>query len=156
MTDGGALTPIITASAGFLIAVLWFDLMFDVQVWRYRRSPEVPEGVLESVAAYYRRVTTNASPMGQLVGLTMIVLLGALVVQAVRGDDPSWVSVVSIPAAFLAIGLAAARIFGRARRLGARTDPPAVQSELAQKIFHAHLVCLVAMIAVLAAQLAGS
>jgi len=136
--------------------VLWFDLMFDIQVWRHRRSPELPETVLDSIAAYYRRVTTTASPMGRLVGLTMVVLLVALVVQAIRGDQPVWVSVVSIPAALLGIGLAAARIFGQARRLGTRRDPPAVQSDLARGIFRAHIVCLAAMITVLAVQLAGA
>ena len=150
------MVPVITAAMGFLIAVLWFDLMFDVQVWRHRRSPQVPDGVLESIAAYYRRVTTTASPMGRLVGLIMLGLLGALGVQAISGDEPLWVSVVSIPAALIGIGLAAARIFGWARRLGARRDPPAVQSELARGIFRAHIVCLAAMVTLLAAQLAGA
>ncbi|HEV8575234.1 MAG TPA: hypothetical protein VGR43_11075 [Dehalococcoidia bacterium] len=148
--------PVITAATGFLIAVLWFDLMFDVQVWRHRRSPEVPETVLDSIAAYYRRVTTRASPMGRLVGLTMLALLGALAVQAIWGEEPVWVSVVSIPAALVGIGFAAARIFGQARRLGARSDLPAVQSELARGIFRAHLVCLAAMVTVLAVQLVGA
>jgi hypothetical protein len=130
--------------------------MFDVQVWRYRRSPDVPESVLDSIAGYYRRVTTEASPMGRLVGLTMVVLLVALVVQAIWGDQPWWVSAVSIPAALLGIGLAAARIFRDARRLGAQTDPPAVQSELARSIFGAHVVCLTAMVTLLAIQLAGA
>jgi len=129
--------------------------MFDVQVWRHRRSPQVPEDALSSIAAYYRRVTTTASPMGRLVGLTMVVLLFALVAQVIWGEEPSWVSIVSIPAALLGIGLAAARIFGQARRLGTRGDPPAVQSELARGIFRAHLVCLAAMVTLLAAQLAG-
>jgi hypothetical protein len=130
--------------------------MFDVQVWRHRRSPELPETVLDSIAAYYRRVTTTASPMGRLVGLTMVVLLGALVVQAIWGDEPLWVSIVSIPAALVGIGLAAARIFGRARRLGARRDASAVQSELARDIFRAHVVCLTSMVTLLAVQLAGA
>jgi hypothetical protein len=150
------LSLVITAAAGFLIAVLWFDLMFDVQVWRHRRSPEVPETVLDSIAAYYRRVTTTASPMGRLVGLIMVVLLGALVAQAIWGDEPLWVSLVSIPAALLGIGLAVARIFGQARRLGTRRDSPAVQSELARSIFGAHVICLAAMVTVLAVQLAGA
>jgi hypothetical protein len=148
--------PVITAATGFLIAVLWFDLMFDVQVWRHRRSPELPETVLDSIAAYYRRVTTDASPMARLVGLTMAVLLVALVVQAIWSDESWWVSVISIPAALLGIGLAGARIFPNARRLGGRTDPSAVQSELARDIFGAHLVCLGEMATVLAAQLAGA
>jgi hypothetical protein len=74
--------PVITAATGFLIAVLWFDLMFDVQVWRHRGSPCTPEPALQSIAAYYRRVTTTASPMGRLVGFVMLVLVSALVVQA--------------------------------------------------------------------------
>ena len=130
--------------------------MFDEQVWRHRRSPEVPETVLDSISAYYRRVTTTASPMGRLVGLTMLVLLCALAVQAIWGDEPLWVSVVSIPAALIGIGLAAARIFGQARRLGTRRDPPAVQSELARGIFRAHIVCLAAMMTLLVVQLAGA
>jgi hypothetical protein len=130
--------------------------MFDVQVWRHRRSPEVPKDVLDSIARYYRRLTTTASPMGRLVGLVMVVLLAALLVQAIWGDGPLWVSLVSIPAALLGIGLAAARIFGQARRLGSRRDPPAVQSDLARGIFRAHIVCMAAMITVLAVQLAGA
>jgi len=150
------MVPVITAATGFLIAVLWFDLMFDIQVWRHRRSPQVPDTVLESIAAYYRRVTTTASPMGRLVGLTMVVLLVALVVQAIWGDERLWVSVVSVPAALLGIGLAAGRIFRQAARLGARRDPPAIQSALARGIFRAHVVCLAAMVTVLAVQLAGA
>ena len=148
-------TQVVTAAAGFLVAVLWFDLMFDVQVLAHRRSPEVPEKVLDSIAAYYRRVTTTASPMGRLVVLTMLVLLVALVAQAGRGDTAIWVSALSLPAAVFAIGLAVGRVFGAARRLGARTDPPDAQSRLARRIFRDHLVCITAMVAVLAVQFVG-
>ena len=149
------MVPLITATTGFLLAVLWFDLMFDVQVLRHRRSPEVPEPVLDSIAAYYRRVTTTASPMGRLVGLVMLVLLAALVAQAARGDSPVWVSAVSLSAAAVAIGLAMVRVFGAARRLGARTDPPHVQSALARGILRSHLICLAAIILLLVVQLAA-
>jgi hypothetical protein len=37
------------------------DLMFDVQVIRAARGE--PEARLTSIAAYYRRVTTEARPM---------------------------------------------------------------------------------------------
>ncbi|HVP04989.1 MAG TPA: hypothetical protein VMT90_04855 [Dehalococcoidia bacterium] len=146
----------ITAAAGFLLAVLWFDLMFDVQVARHRAEPLVPEPVLGSIAAYYRRVTTTASPMGRLVGLVMLALLACLIAQAIDGDAPVWVSVVSFAGAVTGIGLAGARIFADARRLGTRADPADVQSSLARRIFRGHLVCLAAMIAVLAAQLIGA
>lgn len=148
------MTPTITAAAGFLIAVLWFDLMFDVQVLAHCRSPEVPESVLDSISAYYRRVTTTASPMGRLVALLMLVLLAALVAQEARGDVPAWVSAVSLSTALLAIGLAVGRVFGAARRLGSRLDPPDVRSALARRIFRDHLICLSAMVTLLAVQLA--
>ena len=147
---------IITAAAGFLIAVLWFDLMFDVQVLPHRRSQEVPEAVLDSISAYYRRVVTTASPMGRLVGLAMVALLAALVWQAADGSAAGWVSAVSLPAAVLAIGLAIVRVFGRARRLGARADPPDVQSRLARSICRDHLICLAGMVTLLATQLAAA
>jgi hypothetical protein len=41
--------------AGFLLAVLWFDLMFDVQLRRHTENPLPPE-VLASISAYYLRV----------------------------------------------------------------------------------------------------
>ncbi|MEX0682309.1 MAG: hypothetical protein WD904_00345 [Dehalococcoidia bacterium] len=150
------MTVVVTAAAGFLLAVLWFDLMFDVQVWRHRRAPDVPEPALESIAAYYRRVTTTASPMGRLVAVVMLVLIAALVWQAVDGDAPTGVSVASAPLALVAVGLAVGRVFGRARRLGARGDSPAVQTELARSIFRDHLICVSAMATLLAVQLASS
>jgi transcriptional regulator of acetoin/glycerol metabolism len=147
------MTEIITAAAGFLVAVLWFDLMFDVQVLAHRRSPEVPESVTESIATYYRRVTTTASPMGTLVGIVMAVLLITLVVQAVTADVAVWVSAVSIAAAAAAIGLAMARVFPRAVRLGERSQPQTEQSEIARSIFRDHVLCLAAMVILLGVQL---
>lgn len=150
------MTEAVTAAAGFLIAVVWFDLMFDVQVFRHRRDEVVPEAVTGSIAAYYLRVTTDASPMGRLVGLVMVALLGALIAQAATEDAALWVSIVSIPAALVGIGLAGARVFRNAVRLGKREDLQAVQSDLARGIFRDHVICIAAMITVLAAQLAGA
>jgi hypothetical protein len=147
---------IIAACAAFLLAVLWFDLMFDVQVARHRTAPTVPDDVLSSIAAYYRRVTTTASPMGRLVGLVMLALWGGLIAQVIDGGVPTGVSVVSIPAAVVATGLAMVRIFGQARRLGTRSDSIEVQSRLAHGIFQAHVFCFAAMTLVLAVQLIGA
>jgi hypothetical protein len=147
------LTQLITAAVGFLVAVLWFDLMFDVQVLPHRRSSQVPDNVLDSISAYYRRVTTTASPMGRLVGLTMLVLLALLVAEAARSAVPVWVSAFSLSAAGLAIGLAIGRVFGAARRLGTRTDPRDVQTRLARGIFRDHVICLAAMVGLMAVQL---
>ena len=75
----------VTAGAGFLLAVLWFDLMFDVQA-AGRGAVEVPEPALASIAAYYARVTTAARPMNRLIAAVMAATLAAIVVEIAKGD----------------------------------------------------------------------
>ena len=150
------MNQVITAAAGFLIAVLWFDLMFDVQLRTHRELSEDATAPLDSISAYYRRVTTTASPMGRLVALVMLALIAGLIAQAVRADAPGWVSVVSIVAAAIGIGLAGARTLPAAQRLGARVDPLDMQHRAGRGILRDHLVCLAAMVTLLVTQLAGT
>ncbi|HEY7072916.1 MAG TPA: hypothetical protein VH479_22500 [Acidimicrobiales bacterium] len=147
--------PFVVAGAGFLLAVLWFDLMFDVQVLPYRgNGGDLPEPVLASIAGYYRRVTTEARPMNRLIAAVMLVVLAGLVAQAVIDDVPGWVSAVSLVAAFGGIGLAGAHTVPSAVRLGGRADPPDGQTRLARSIWREHLVCLAAIVTLLVVQLA--
>src|SRR5271165_7123741 len=119
-------TPLLTACGGFLLAVLWMDLIFDVQVLGYRDSgDELPEPVLASIAGYYHRATTTSRPMSLLIVVVMLILVGALGFQTVHGDDPAW---------FLAVSAAV--------RLGNRTDNPAGQTRLARSVCRDHLLCL--------------
>lgn len=142
---------VVAAGAGFLLAVLWMDLMFDVQV--LRRGDEAR---VESIATYYRRVTTDAQPMGRLIALVMVALLGALAAQLALDQAPRWVSAVSLACAGAATGLAGARVVPDAVRLGARRDPPATRAALARRILRSHLACLAAIAALLAVQLAAA
>jgi hypothetical protein len=73
------------AGAGFLLAVLWFDLMFDVQTRKY--TGDLPPEVLASISAYYRRVTTEICPMNRLVGLVMVLTLAAICAEIVQGGS---------------------------------------------------------------------
>jgi hypothetical protein len=143
----------ITAALGFLTAVLWFDLMFDVQVVAHRRDAIVPDETVRSIATYYRRVTTDASPMGRLVAIVMVALLALLVWQAIADGTAAWVSVVSLIGAGASIVLAIGRVVPNAIRLGARTDEPDVQSRLARGIFRDHVVFLGLILTVLVVQL---
>ena len=147
--------PFVCAGAGFLLAVLWFDLMFDVQVLR-RRDGELDEGVLASIAAYYRRVTTTASPMNRLVAAVMLLTLAAIIAEIAAGQGPAWVGWVSLVLAAAPIGVAGARTVPSAVRLGARTDPPARQSELARAICRQHLFCFASILGLLVVQLAAA
>jgi ER membrane protein SH3 len=146
-------TPFVTAGAGFLLAVLWFDLMFDVQVVRHRDS-ELPESVLSSIAGYYRRVTTAARPMNRLIAAVMVGTIAAIVVQLTRDDAPRWAAFVSLALTAGAVSLAAVHTVPSAIRLGSRTDTIAGQSQLARSILRDHLLCILAVAGVLFVQLA--
>ena len=149
------LTAIAATGAGFLTAVLWFDLMFDVQV-RKHAGDTLPDDVLASIRAYYRRVTTDATPMNRLISAVMLTTLAAIGFEIVKGSVPLWVSLTSFAAALSAIGLAAVRTVGNAVRLGAATDSVTVQTQLARTIYRDHVYCLAAMTMVAALQLIGA
>jgi len=146
-------TAPISAGAGFLLAVLWFDLMFDVQVRRHREG-DLPEEVLASIAGYYRRVTTAARPMNRLVAAVMVGTIVAIIVQLVQGDAPRWAAVVSLVLTAAAISVAAVHTVPSAVRLGTRSDAIAGQSRLARSILRDHLLCITAVAVVLLLQLA--
>lgn len=135
--------PILTACAGFLLAVLWMDLMFDSQVRLRGADPD--ESVIASIAAYYRRATTTSQPMGSLIAVVMVVLLVCLAIEAWRGGRPGWLLIASAVLAGGPILLAMLRTVPRAARLGRRTDTPAEQSRLARAIYRDHLMCLAGM-----------
>jgi hypothetical protein len=142
-----------SAGGGFLLAVLWFDLMFDVQVIGHHGG-ELPEQVLTSISDYYRRVTTTARPMNRLVALVMLATLAAIVAELLQGDGPAWVAWTSLAAAAAAIALAGVRTVPTAVRLGAARDPRRRQSALARSICHQHLLCATSIVAMLVLQLA--
>jgi hypothetical protein len=141
------------AGAGFLLAVLWFDLMFDVQALKFRGG-ELPEDVVASIAGYYRRVTTQARPMNRLVALVMVLALAALVAEVAGvGDVPRWAAIVSLVGAAVPIGLAGSRTVPRAVRLGSRRDPFAWQQAAVRAILREHLFCLACVVPLLLVQL---
>jgi len=143
---------LVTGGAGFLLAVLWFDLMFDVQVAPHRRG-DLPEDVLQSISTYYARVTTAARPMNRLIAVAMLATITAIVVEVTNGDSPRWVAWVSLGLAGAAILLAGIRTVPSAVRLGTRDDTIEVQSRLARSIYRQHLFCIAAISAVFASQL---
>jgi hypothetical protein len=144
--------PFVTAGAGFLLAVLWFDLMFDVQV-RGHGGSELPEQVLVSIAGYYGRVTTAARPMNRLVAAAMLGTIASIVVQLARGDRPHWVGWASLALAAVPISLAGARTVPNAVRLGRRADTVESQTELARAVFRDHVLCALAIASLLVIQL---
>jgi len=147
--------PYVCAGAGFLLAVLWFDLMHDVQVLRPTGGVDVTEALC-SIARYYRRVTTDARPMNRLVALVMVLTMAAIVVEIAQGDVAAWAAWTSLVLVAAAVFLAATRTVKNAVALGADVDSITPADEaLARSIGWDHVFCLFAIAAVLAVQLAA-
>lgn len=134
---------------GFLLAVLWFDLMFDVQV--LAESPSV--AALGSMAAYYRRVTTEASPMSSLVAAWMGITILAGLVDVARARDRRGLRVVAFVLAAVPIALALGRVLPNAVTLGHEAVDDAAQLVLARSILWDHLFCFVSIATFLAVRL---
>jgi len=140
--------PYVCAGTGFLLAVVWFDLMHDVLALRAHE----PADVL-TIARYYRRVTTDARPMNRLVAAVMVGTLTAAVVEVAQGKVAAWASLALL---VLAISFAAARTVRNAVSLGAHVDRLTNGDDaLARSIGRDHVVCFCALTAALAIQLAA-
>jgi hypothetical protein len=139
------------AGAGFLLAVLWFDLMFDVQT--RKREGVLPPEVLASISAYYRRVTTEAYPMNRLVALVMLLTLAAIGVEIWQGENAWWIGWGSLLLAGSGFVPTMMRTVPNARRLGSAQDPAEEQSRLARAVCRDHMLSFVRMSLVLILQL---
>jgi hypothetical protein len=137
-----------SAGAGFLLAVLWFDLMFDVQV-RGHAGEMLPESVTSSIAAYYARVTTAARPMNRLIAVTMLVTLASEIAMLFGDELPTWRAAAALVLTGIGVGLAGVRTVPNAVRLGTQRDDATTQSRLARAILRDHLICITAIAATL-------
>jgi hypothetical protein len=134
------------ACAGFLIAVLWMDLIFDSQVLRHRGADELPEPVLASISGYYRRATTTSRPLSYLIALVMAILVGTLAFAWITGPTAIWALLLASILATGPILLALLRTVPNAVRLGARTADVREQSRLARAVCVDHVACLVCLL----------
>ncbi len=134
--------------AGFLLAVLWFDLMFDVQT-RKHPGNALPPQVLTSISAYYRRVTTEAYPMNRLIALVMLLTLAAICTEIYQWWI-GWGSLLLAGGGFVPTMM---RTVPNARRLGSAQDPVEEQSRLARAICRDHMFSFARMSVVLVLQL---
>ncbi len=137
------MTALLATCGGFLVAIVWMDLIFDVQVLRHARaSGPLPEPVLASIAGYYRRATTDSRPMGRLIAAVMaIAVLGSLY-RLIVGEGALVQRIASLALCFAPAALALSRVVPNAMRLGQRSGDIAAQSALARSICRDHLLCL--------------
>jgi hypothetical protein len=135
----------VAAGGGFMLAVLWLDLMFDVQL----RHTDAVDEATRSIATYYRRVTTDAFPMNRLIALVMVATLACIAIQAARHDAARWVSIASALAAVPTIALAATRTVPNAVAVGA----DATRVDLARMVLRDHVYCFTSISTLVIVQL---
>jgi hypothetical protein len=145
------LKKISVACGGFLLGVLWMDLLFDMQIVR-----AAPEPAVATIATYYRHATTVAYPMNRLIGGVMVVTLAALLYRLVRRGNARRTAALALLLAGTPIALAAVRVFPNAVRLGLQADPLAEQLGLARAICFDHVLCLVLIAAFVAIEIVAS
>lgn len=136
---------LLAACGGFLLGVLWMDLLFDIQTLG---TPSAT--ATASIAAYYRRATIEAYPFNRLIAAVMLLTLAGAIYRLVRRRAARALTVLATLLASAAVGLALLRVVPNAMRLGAGGDDLAVQTQLARAICVDHLLCLGAMVAFVA------
>src|SRR5262245_5192486 len=142
----------VAAGLSFLLAVLWFDLMFDVQT-RGHTGEILPPEVLASISAYYRRVTTEAHPMNRLVSTVMVLTIVAICAEIHEGRTRWWIGWGSLAIVGIGVVFTLTRTVPNAVRLGAGTDTLAVQTQLARAIYSDHVFAFGRTLALLGLQL---
>lgn len=139
-----AVGRVVAAGCGFLLAVLWFDLMHDTQLLRADET-----AAIAVIRAYYRQVTREAGPMAWLVGAVMVVTsIGAWVE---TGGRLGRLALLYGP-----VACALALVVPWAEKLGAGTGSIALDRTLAWRILCAHVACFVSVGAFLAMTLVGA
>jgi hypothetical protein len=124
----------LTAGCGFLLAVLWFDLMHDTQLLRVD-----PASALVTVRDYYRQVTLTSSPMSMLVAAVMLVS-GVAAWFDLRGQS-GWRRAGTLALLYLPIVAALGVVVPEARAIASGEVTQAHALVLAQRILIAHVVC---------------
>ena len=137
------MVTLLAACGGFLVAVVWMDLIFDVQVLRHARaSGPLPEPMLASIAGYYRRATTDSRPMSRLITAAMAVAVLGSLYRLFAAEGALALRVLSLGLCLVPAAFALVRVVPNAVRLGQRHDDLATQSALAHSICRDHLLCL--------------
>jgi hypothetical protein len=141
------MSGLLIAGGGFLVGVLWMDLLFDTQILRLPA-----QDVVGIVVVYYENAALRAYPMNRLIGLVMIATAAGAIYQTAKGRIDRR-ALAATACCGIAVGLALLRVVPNAMRLGARPGSIEEQIALARAICFDHIVCLLLMSAFVALQI---
>ena len=143
-------TLILCACIGFIIAVMWIDLIFDALVLPHHNSKDpLPEEVLATMSSFFKRITYKPF----LIFVILVGMFTIIIQQIINSSVPVWAAWASLIPILVSFGFAVSSVFPTARRLGSRVDTLEKQSELARSLFPIHAFVLIAMLLVLAVQM---
>ena len=134
---------------GFMIAVLYIDLQFDLLALPYRRGRRpLPADVLESIARYYRCITKNP----YLLMFVMLTTVVGLVSEVMYDLVPRWAGYSSLVLMGVTMATGTIKIIPTAQRLAAGKDPVDEQTRMVYSIFPFHLLVLTTVLLLAAVQ----
>lgn len=134
-------------ACGFLLAVLWMDLKFDLLLLPHIRAGEpASQETLNSIAAYYHRALAAERSTFMLIVMMMFVGLVACVWQVIRTKTvPRWMRAALLLLYAPPVVLAVLRIVPIAGRLALQEADIDTQGALAKEVLFAHTYCFISM-----------
>jgi len=134
---------------GFMLAVLYIDLMFDVTAVPYRHTKTtLPKEVLGPITHYYGRITQNP----YVLMFVMLTTAICLVMQIVNDLVPRWAGYSSLFVMGLAMVAGTVKVIPTAERLASGKDPEDRQTRLVHSMFPWHVLLLLCILVLAAIQ----
>ncbi len=134
---------------GFMIAVLYMDLVFDLSALPHRRDKgPLPPEVLDPIAMYYRYITRNP----YLLMFVMLTTLVCVIAQIVYRSVPRWAGYASLVLILVAMAGGTAKVIPTAQRLATAKDPVEARSRMVHSMLPFHLLLLISILLLAAVQ----
>jgi hypothetical protein len=147
------LAAVLFLCIGFMIAVLYIDLVFDVSGLPHRRSGEpLAPAILDPIATYYRYITRNP----YLLMLIMATAAACIIAQIFYELVPRWIGYASLLLMVLNTLIAVLKVIPAAQRLASGKDTPELRSQMVHSMLPYHLLLLAAVLLLAAIQLIGT
>ncbi len=138
---------------GFMLAVLYIDLMFDVMAVPHRRTGKtLPKEVLDPITRYYGRITQNP----YVLMFVMLTTTICLVMEIVYDLAPRWAAYSSLVLMGLAVVAGTAKVIPTAQRLASGKDPEDRQTGLIHSMFPSHVFLLICILLLTAIQFSAT
>jgi hypothetical protein len=134
---------------GFMIAVLYMDLVFDLSAVPHRRAGgPLSADILDPIAMYYRYITRNPYLL-MFVMLTSVTCIGAEIAYDLV---PRWAAYVSLVLMVAIMATGALKVIPTAQRLAAGKDTIDQRTRMVHSMFPFHLFLLVSVLVLAAVQ----